>query len=1221
MKFSNHVLRLLGASVVALLLCVSAYPQGGDVGTIVGLVTDQTGGAIAGATVTVTDTQRGVTRTLTADAAGQYSAPNLTPGIYKVRAEFKGFQAIQRENVLIQVGTEVRVDLTMSPGEQTQTVTVTEEVPLVQTSNAVLGGALNNQLISDLPLNGRNFNRLLDLQPGLYVAPGTGKWSQSSNGMRQEHNVYILDGVDTVEGFSSQSVLNSSPVFGDATSILPIDAIQEFNTEQNPTAEYGWKPGAIVNVGLKSGTNAIHGTADAFGRDSALDARNPFIETDIGQPKQQTAIETFGGTVGGPIVKDKMFFFLGYEGQFNEISAPSKSDSLPTDNALTGSSLTVQNTYSLIAACNNLTVAPSPLSLKLSGLTYGGTPGTCAVTSPYSGIFQTAPITNGSDPVTPLGNDTLNNGLAKVDYHLNQKNTLSGEYFMGNFDGLGFQGSPAQPYWDVHAHAKSMVTGAHWTWLPSSTVVNEAHFGVNRFFQPSYPGDCGSIGQPSGETGINWGTPSTIIPQTGEPANCGMPSVTINTFTATGCCGSFPKIQGPDYTTQFIDSLSYIRGTHSMKFGGEARAESSTEGTFSASRGTLNFAAASGGLTALQQFLIGTLSGTSLPSELVGTPDVHVTDHAFALFAQDDWRLKPRFTVNLGVRFERVTPIKEANNQLANFDPNTPSGLVQEGQTSSLYPAWNNFSPRIGFAWDVRGDSKWVVRGGFNIIYVLEGFNVFISQQGTSPVTTGLNTTPTGAFLNNGTTTNAGPGNMETATLTFQTSQLCWALSSTCTAPGTTQPVFPSILPTALACGNPTNASPNNNPCPILAVSPNLHRPYAPAWNLSVQHAFTNNLSLQVAYVGSHGESLLGLNDANPPAPGAGWETYSSTTKTCSPGVGPVSSTTNASICQDLSRPYFSKFPYLSDINEIQNLDISNYNSLQVTLTERPWHGFDYLVGYVYSHCLEMGSGDWNGATLPSDVYNPKADYGNCLTDVRQNLTFSFSYAIPGRRGFGQMLEGWKVNSVVHYQTPLPWNVTDTKDNISGTGELEDRWDYFGNSSAFSSLESNSVPYFTRSGSLTAPTSNAACNAKAAALDANYTQAFSTWGNTGGIPNGGYEAALAKFGCFANGSSIMLPPAYGTFGTQPRNEFRGNPFRTWDLSVSKEVRFNERLSGQFRAEAFNILNTTEYYAPTGNPNVSGTFGASGSTPDVGIANATVGSGGPREFQLGLRLLF
>ncbi len=1175
-------------------------------GSIIGAITDKSGGALAGATVTVNDTQRGVTRTLTTDQSGQYSAPNLTPGTYTVRAEYKGFQAFERQNILVQVGSQLRVDLSLSPGEQSQTITVTEEVPLVETTNAVLGGALNNQLISDLPLNGRNFNRLLDLQPGLYVEPGSGKWSQSSDGMRVEHNVYILDGVDTVEGFSSQSVLNSSPVFGDATSILPVDSIQEFNTEQNPTAEYGWKPGAIVNVGLKSGTNAVHGTANAFGRDSALDATNSFIP--VGQPKQQTAIETFGATVGGPIVKDKLFYFLGYEGQNNHISAPSSSDSLPTINPLTGSLVTTQNTYSLLTACNNLATAPNALSLKLSGLTYGGSPGTCAATSPYTGVFQTLDVTNGSDPVTPIGNDKVNNGLAKIDYHLTDKNTLSGEFFLGNFDGLGFQGAPAQPYWDVHAHAKSMIIGAHLTTLVSSNVVNEAHFGVNRFFQPSYPGDCANIGQPSGEQGINWGTQSSVITQTGEPANCGIPVLTIQGFTATGCCSSFPKIQGPDYTIQGIDSVSIIHGNHSFKFGGEVRHESTEEGTYSGSRGTISFAPGTGGLTNLQEFLLGNLSTSILPSELVGTPDVHVTDKGYALFGQDDYRVTHKLTVNLGVRFERVTPIQEANDQLANFDPNTPSGLIQIGQQKNLYPPWNNFSPRIGFAWDITGNSTWVVRGGFNVMYVLEGFNVFISQQGTTPTTTGLNTTPTGAYLDG----LPGPGNMETAVLTFSQG-LNWGLSS---------PVFPSVVPSQLACNTPTNAKPNNNPCPILAVAPNLHRPYAPEWNLSLQHAISNNLSLQVAYVGSHGTGLIGLNDENPPAPGSGWETYNGLTGSaaaCTPGTGPT--TAISTTCENMSRPYFSKFPYLSDINEIQNLDISNYNALQVTLTERPWHGLNYLLGYVYAHCLEMGSGDWNGAALPSDVYNPKADYGDCLTDVRQSVTWSLTYALPGRKGFGQMLEGWNVNSVVKVQTALPWNVADTKNNISGTGELQDRWNFFGNPSQFSDLGYNGVPYATSASTGPLAMVYQQCLAKAATLDSSYTQVFPSWGSPGGVPNGGYQASLAKFGCFANGGSIMLPPAFGTWGNESRYEFRGEPFHEWDLSISKDVRINERVNAQFRFETFNVLNQTDYYTNSANPSVTGSFGSSRQTPDVGIANATVGSGGPRSVQIGLRLTF
>ncbi|MBZ5699252.1 MAG: TonB-dependent receptor [Acidobacteriia bacterium] len=1239
MKSLHRLFHLLGMCVAFFLLSLSAYGQGGDVGSIIGQITDKSGGALAGATVSVIDTQRGVTRTLTTDDNGSYFAPNLTPGTYTVRAEYTGFQTLERRNILVQVTQQLRIDLSLQPGEQTQTITVTEEAPLVETTNATLGGVLSNELISDLPLNGRNFNRLLDLQPGFYVQPGSGKWGQQSNGMRAEHNIYILNGIDTVEGFSSQSVLNATPVFGDTTTVLPIDAIQEFKTEQNPSAEFGWKPGAIVNVGLKSGTNSFHGTANAFGRADFLDATNPFINfanaanlakgSNVLSAKQQTAIETFGATLGGPIVRNRLFFFIGYEGQRNHISAPSASGSLPTVDPLTSSTPLNKVTWSALDACNQLTTAPSPLSLKLAGLTYGG-PGNCAVTSPYTGIFITAP-TEGIDLVTPIGDSTSNNGLAKVDYHLNEKNTLSGEFFIGNWDGLGFQGSPLQPYWDIRSHAKAMIIGTHWTWLPKSSVVNEAHFGVNRFYQPSYPGDCGSIGQPSGEQGINWGTQSTIIPQTGLSGNCGMPTISISGFTnnGIGCCSSFPKMQGPDYTIQVDEALSYLHGAHSFKFGGEARRMSTFEGTFQGSRGNIVFPPTTTTgctsipipttcVTGLMKFMLGTTSSTTLPSELVGTPNVHVSNHGYALFAQDDWRIRRSLTLNLGVRFERVSPLQEAHNQLANFDPSTPTGLTQLGLTKNIFPAWNNFAPRIGFAWDITGNSKWVLRGGFNMIYVLEGFNDFISQQNTNPITTGLNTIPSGATLHTcvlaGTTCTdtpvAGPGNMQTVILPFQS--INWAAWNSATNPA----VFPSV--TSIVCGDPRLAAPNSTPCAIMAVDPNLKRAYVPGWSIGIQHAFTNSLSLQVVYVGNHGVRLLGLNDANPPAPGSGWEAYSSTNKTCSPGGAPGGSISQT--CQNLSRKYFSKFPYLSQINEMQNLDASKYNSLQVTLTQRAWHRLNYVLGYVYGHCFEMMSraGAAGGSWLPGNIYNVAADYGNCDFDVRHNVTLSLTYALPGKKGYGQMLEGWKINSVFRYQTAIPWRVEDTKDNISGTNSLRDHWDFFGNINDFNNQQYAGIAYYT--GTANTGTNSAQfnqCLTQAIALDSGYTPVFSGWT----VANSGHEAALLKFGCFVNGSSVQIPPAYGTWGNEGRNMFRGEPFHTWDLSLAKAFRFTERVNAEFRFESFNILNQTNYYTNTGDPSATSTFGASRQTPDVGISNATVGSGGPRSIQLGFRLTF
>jgi hypothetical protein len=268
----------------------------------VGSISDQSGAAIPGATVTVEDVQRGTTRTLTTDRAGAYNAPNLLPGTYNVRAEFRGFRTFERRNIVLEVSQDIRVDLSLQPGEQTQTVTVTEAIPLVETTNAELGGTISNQIMNDLPLNGRNFKNLLQLRPGVMIYPGGSGGTQSTNGLRPHDNVYLVDGIYNSEPFTGGSVMNGTIAAGDAATILSIDAIDEFKTQENPRAEYGWKPGAIVNVGVKSGTNAIHGTAFAYGRTDAWDARNYFDGAP--QPKAPLGLEQYGGSLGGPIKKE-----------------------------------------------------------------------------------------------------------------------------------------------------------------------------------------------------------------------------------------------------------------------------------------------------------------------------------------------------------------------------------------------------------------------------------------------------------------------------------------------------------------------------------------------------------------------------------------------------------------------------------------------------------------------------------------------------------------------------------------------------------------------------------------------------------------------------------------------------------------------------------------------------------------------------------------------------
>ncbi|HSP68371.1 MAG TPA: carboxypeptidase regulatory-like domain-containing protein [Bryobacteraceae bacterium] len=1127
--------RVLGAGV-GVLLVAALLPAQTDTGRILGSITDESGAVVPNATVTITDADRGTTRALTTNGAGEYLAPNLLSGQYTVRVSSPGFKNVERRNIGLEVAKDIRVDFSLQVGDTQSTVTVSAEVPLVDSTSAVLGGTLTNQMINDLPLNGRNFMGLLQLRPGVMAFPGGGKWSQSSNGLRPEYNVYILNGIDAIEGFSAQSALNAAGISGDSASLLPVDAIQEFNVQQNPKAEYGWKPGVIANIGLKSGTNSLHGSAYAFGRHSALDATNPFIPA--GVPKQETALEQFGGTAGGPVKHDKFFYFLAYEGQREVIGAPS-TVLLPTTASLGGNV-----TNSLLDACNSIAADKrSALSLAMAGMDTG-----CGIVSAKQNLFQ-----SGSSisfvPVIPMQMHS-DNGLAKLDYNINSRHSLNGEIFLNSFGGLATQ-NQVHDYWRTYTENQSRLGGIHYVWIATANLANEAKFGMNRVYQFSTSGDCDAIGQPD-YSYLHTGAQS-----------CGFPNVAIQGFSSLGCCANFPKIQGPDYTAEFIDDASWTRGKHAFKFGGEIRRMVYNGGTYRAGKGSFTFRA-SGATTALQTFIQGApFRGVNF----VGNPNVSVSDWGYAGFFQDDWRIARGFTLNLGLRYEYVTPIREANNGFANFDPN--QGMVQMGkQASTPYqPDRNNFAPRLGFAWDLTGSGRTILRGGGALIYVLQGFNVLTSQQGSTAVTTGLNTSPTGALLNGV----PGPGNMTAGAVTLTGAQLNWSLAG---------PIFPAGK---ITC---TTAA----PCPILAVDPNLRVPYVTSWNLGLQRQLTQSLALDMSYVGNHGSKLTEMVDINAAALGSGWT-----------GNPAAASTTS----ENQSRPYFSKFPYLSNINQIRNVDRSNYNGLQATLTQRFTRGLNYTVGYTFSHSLDMSPGDWRNANVPMYSPNPKLDYGNSNYDLRHRFTATVTYALPDKKSFGQMLEGWQLNSILNVQSALPWAVMDTSTDVSGTGEFTDRWNFFGNPSDFSHRGSAAIPFF-------AGTSNASCLTQASAMG----------------PAG--VSSLQKWGCYVAGGSMLLPPPLGTLGTLGNNVFRGNGLHLLDLSVTKKWRITERVSAQFRVESFNILNVTAYsnpaynQGPTGqhnNPTSTGGFGNSTTTPDVQIANPQVGGGAARSTQLGLKLIF
>ena len=394
--------------------------------------------AIVGATVTVTDVQRGVSRTLTTDEAGQYSAPSLTPGAYGVRAEAKGFKVLDRTGIEVGVGQDVRVDLTLQPGEQTQTVTVTRRrLPQVNATNATLGGTLENQAINELPLNGRDYLYLVTYRPGVLLKPGGNTNNAlSSYGGRPEEAIFLFDGLwnNNIFAGGKPMISGGGTAGADQQTILPIDGIQEVNIEAQTKAEFGWNPGAQINVGLKSGTNSIHGTAYAFGRDDALNAKNPFLTPAV--PKATLELKQYGATIGGPIKKDKLFYFGAYEGNRYVAGVP-KTNQEPTSVAGAGVSGSFPDA---IAAMNAAHHPLSPLSLNLAGCTAAG------VCNAANGLFGNA-TSSSTYPISLNTTGGSDNAIGKVDYHLNDHNTINGEFFYGKGTVDGQIKGEVQPYW------------------------------------------------------------------------------------------------------------------------------------------------------------------------------------------------------------------------------------------------------------------------------------------------------------------------------------------------------------------------------------------------------------------------------------------------------------------------------------------------------------------------------------------------------------------------------------------------------------------------------------------------------------------------------------------------------------------------------------------------------------------------------------------------------
>lgn len=1142
-----------------------------NTGRILGTITDQTGGVIVGAMVTVTNSQTGVARNLVTDDAGEYNAPNLIPGTYVVRATATGFQAFERQNILLETGKDDRIDAQLTPGQVTQTVTVSEAIPLLDTTSATVTGTLATAAIADLPVQGRNYQNLLQYRPGVTTQPGGGTLTTSTNGLRAEDNNYYVEGLDNDEPFTGQSIINSTLPVGDAATFVPIDAIQEVNVQTNTPAEFGKRPGAVINVGLKSGTNAIHGTAFAAGRSDKFNSAEYTSSPSVTPPAE---LEQWGGTVGGPIVKDKLFYYGAFERQSYNI-AGNYPVQTPTSANTGDPNLSIPAAEAGLASAPGGAIPLNSLSLKLLPL-YGTNTNTGPLASSQSYGFPNVV--------------SIDNVLGKIDYHLSDHHTIAGSYFFGNGSTIAqSETGPGitQPQFRDNAGLRAQFVTTSWTWTPNSTWVNDLRFGWNFHHRFDVPDDSNVT---PNSYGINTGITNPVLG--------GFPTVQVAAFSQLGADPNLPKSYGPTKDYDLVDHVSFLRGKHAFKFGVETLFMRPFFGNYSKARGTFSFTDgghAFAGSTPLEDFLAGIADSGQGGTVLNGSPLRHLKQEDYSGFFEDSWHVKPHVTLNLGLRYEYFTPLADSNNQIGGWDPTI--GLFQVGvNVSAPYnPYYKDFSPRAGVAWDIGGKGKTVLRAGGGIYYVDLVMGAMVDNINLPGRPSGITSIPTA--YSTGAAGTAPPllpitsGGIGTSSLSFSgcapgtctASNLNWSLAG---------PIFPAGQvgsSSGFKCGDGLNGDPA--PCSVYTMARNLVPPRVETYTFGIQRTLTNNYTLEVNYIGDYSGNLAANRDVNAFNPQSAGELAF---LPCGKG-GKVQN--HCELQSD--RPYYAQFPYLQYINVLSNLDTSNYNALQTTLTARGYHGLGFTAAYTYSHALDDASSNRN-QNVPQDDLNGALDYGAANFDQRHHFSLTLNYAIPGKKGYGQMLEGWSINSAVLLQSGLPWNPTDKRD-ISKNGDKVStgRWDFFGNPSDFKA-STTPIPFYNN----------------LATMPALCTQEATAIGTAGAGGN------LATFGCFMKGNSVLIAPPTGTFGTASRNLFRDAGFRNWDFSLFKNWTVKERLTAQFRAEFFNILNHTILANPgSGGLTGDGTLGLSANTPDAAGQNPLLGTGAAREIQLGLRLLF
>ena len=1037
-------------------------------GTVLGTIRDPSGAPVPNAAVTLEDIKSGINFQSKTGANGDYEFVNERPGTYRVRATASGFQTAIAESFDLEVNARQRVDLALQVGQSSQSVTVTEAAQLLETDTSSRGQVISPKQIVDLPLNGRSYADLAALVPGVARSPLENQTDSSRdasfniNGLRSEYNNFLLDGVDnnaygtSNQGFSNQ-VIQPNP-----------DALSEFKVEtDNYSAEFGRAPGAVLNAAIKSGSNRFHGELWEFNRNTVFNAEGFFRPVTGNLPFNQNQ---FGAALGGPIIKDKMFFFVDYEG-FRRVYHTPLFASLPTT--------AEQNGIFSTAVENPITKAiypagtPVPISslaqAVISNLPQPNLPGT-------SNNYETA----------PADSTNYDKGDVRYDYFINQKVSLFARYSQSNigiFSPANIPGPDGgNSNGNVYIRNKQGVLGA--TWTINSTSVLEARVGVNYT-------EGGKNPSVLGQSTTGFSVPN--LPTDPSLAG-GLSSISLSNLSQLGRQSSNPQYQDPLVIDPKVN-FTKVLGRHSLKSGFEYQSINTAVSDFHPQYGSVNYTglfsdpayftnpSALNSLSGAQQQIYSWadfLFGAPNHYELDNNPVAHLRQRMYFAYLQDDWKVSSHLTLNLGVRYEFATPQYERDNKLANFNPVTDSMIG--ASSGSLYnralvhPDFNNWAPRIGLAYQAA--AKTVIRSGFGISYVqfnrLGGENLlayngpnvvdaFIDQVPTQPICTDVSAAPGACFR---TTAQGFPNNFA--------------------SPSAFNPAITQVR--YIPADNRTG--------------------YVESWHFDIQQEVAHNYLLDVAYVGNHSVGTTILADKNQAVPNA--------------------------LGQNLSVNARRPFAGFTTIEEAYDGGFSSYQALQARIEKRYSLGLYFINSFTWSKAIDNAPGhleNYDGDNSRVNIYNVQSNRGVSSYNQPFNDTLSILYDIPfgkGRRfstrntALDLIAGGWAIDLINTESSGLPLNIT-----------------YGATTQAQVSTLTTYQP--------------------------NLVSNVSLYRNTG---NPVY---------YLNAAAFTLPSYTQPFGNAGRNIANLPFFSELDFGLHKNFNlWSESKYVQFRAEAFNVLNKTNF---------------------------------------------